>query len=67
MSERRRKNDKDRVSVNCKISAECKLELINLAGEMSLGWAIEDLIKRHLELRNTTASLPQLDSQRKIQ
>lgn len=67
MADRRRKGSPDRVSLNCQINAEAKLYLIDVAGEMALGWAVEELVKAHKHLCNTTTKQQQVVSSRKVQ
>jgi hypothetical protein len=47
MADRYRKGDKERVSLNCTIDARTKLRLIEIAGEFSMGHAVERLVDRH--------------------
>jgi hypothetical protein len=67
MADRRRKGSANRVSLNCQIDAEVKAYLIDISGEMALGWTVEELVRMHKELRNATASIQQVPSSRKIQ
>ncbi|HEV7674418.1 MAG TPA: hypothetical protein VGQ12_07805 [Candidatus Angelobacter sp.] len=46
MADRYRKGESERVNLNCKVDAETKLYLINLAGEFGLGHAVEQIVQR---------------------
>lgn len=47
MAERYRKGEGDRVRLDCTVSAETKLKLFEIAGEFSVGDAIERLVKKY--------------------
>ena len=51
MADRYRKGSSTRVSINCKITAETKAYLNQLAGEFAIGYAIELLVAEHRQKR----------------
>jgi hypothetical protein len=57
LADRYRKGDKERVSLNCRVDAETKRRLIELAGEFSLGHAIEQLVDCQYRSRNRRRNL----------
>jgi hypothetical protein len=54
---RRRKLGANTKTLCCQISPECYSELSQFAGEFALGWAIEELVKTHKELRTAISAL----------
>jgi hypothetical protein len=42
--------------LHCKISPDCYRRLCELAGEFSLGWAIDELVKTYDELCDATSN-----------
>jgi hypothetical protein len=67
MAERRRKGNDNWVTLNCEIDANAKLYIIQLAGEMGLGWAVEQLVKTHKMWRKATTNQQLLDTSNRIQ
>jgi hypothetical protein len=67
MADRYRKPKEDRRSINAKVSVEAYLYINEIAGEMSLGYAIEQLVKTHKGLKSTTKALPVMDTSSRIQ
>jgi len=51
MADRYRKGSSARVNINCKITAETKAYLNQLAGEFAIGYAIELLVAEHRQKR----------------
>ena len=51
MADRYRKGSSTRVAINCKITAETKAYLNQLAGEFAIGYAIELLVAEHRQKR----------------
>ena len=51
MADRYRKESSTRVAINCKITAEAKAYLNQLAGEFAIGYAIEQLVAEHRQKR----------------
>jgi hypothetical protein len=51
MADRYRKGSSTRVAINCKITAETKAYLNQLAGEFAIGHAIEQLVEEHRQKR----------------
>ena len=51
MADRYRKGSSARVAINCKITAETKAYLNQLAGEFAIGYAIELLVAEHRRMR----------------
>jgi hypothetical protein len=51
MADRYRKGSNTRVAINCKITAETKAYLNQLAGEFAIGHAIELLVEEHRKKR----------------
>lgn len=47
MADRYRKGSSERVVINCKVTAEAKAYLNQLAGEFAIGHAIERLVEQH--------------------
>jgi hypothetical protein len=42
--------------LHCTVSPDCYKRLCELAGEFSLGWAVDELIKTYDELCNATSN-----------